>query len=228
VRDILVVPTRQELADRVAGIMADRINDAITDRARAVVAFSGGTTPAPMLRHLAGSDVDWTRVVIFQVDERVAPGGHDDRNATMLARELLDHVPATTYLMPVTDHDLRSAAAAYASLLGDVCGGVLDVVHLGLGADGHTASLVPGDAVLDVTDADVAVTGEYQGRRRMTLTAPAINRARSIVWEVAGGEKALAVRSMLDGRDVPGALISQEGATLVLDAPAAALLDPPT
>jgi 6-phosphogluconolactonase len=217
----VVTPDAEALSVAVADAIAAAVTAAIAEHGRAVIAFSGGATPAPMLRDLAGRDLAWERVTIFQVDERVAPDGHDDRNATMLRRELLDGVPAVAYLMPVTQKDLDAAAAAYATLLHDVCGGVLDVVHLGLGPDGHTASLVPDDPVLAVTDRDVAVTGEYQGRRRMTLTYPPLNRARRIVWEISGEDKAQAVRAMTERRDVPGAFVNQECATLILDRGAA-------
>lgn len=93
--------------------------------------------------------------------------------------------------MPVESPDLEAAASQYASVLTEIAGSppMLDLVHLGLGPDGHTASLVHGDPVLDVSDADVAVTGVYQGRRRMTLTYPIINRAHRIMWLVTGNEK---------------------------------------
>jgi 6-phosphogluconolactonase len=220
----LITRDAASLSHAVADAIAEGIAAAIDERARAVVAFSGGSTPAPMLRELSRRALPWERVTVFQVDERVAPDGHDDRNATMLLRELLDRVAAVAYLMPVTTPDLDAGAADYAALLGDVCGGVLDVVHLGLGPDGHTASLVPGDPVLQVRDRDVATTGEYEGRRRMTLTYPALNRARRIVWEVSGADKADAVLAMVEGRDVPGAVVAKDSAVLIADAAAAARL----
>lgn len=220
----IITPDAPSLSAAVADAITRGISDAIAQRRRAIVAFSGGATPAPMLRRLAGSDIAWDQVTVFQVDERVAPDGHADRNATMLARELLDHVRVVAYLMPVTQADLAAAAAAYGDLLHDVCGGVLDVVHLGLGADGHTASLVPGDAVLDVHDRDVALTDEYQGRRRMTLTYPCLNRSRRIVWEISGREKAPAVAALAEGREVPAAFVARDRAVLIADRAAAALL----
>lgn len=222
---ISVTDDAQELAEAVASVIARGLADAIRDRGRAVVAFSGGSTPAPMLRCLSGADLDWTAVTVFQVDERVAPDDSPDRNAAMLNRELLSSVAAQAYLMPVTRDRLDAAAESYALLIGDVCGGVLDVVHLGLGADGHTASLVPGDPVLEETAADVAVTGEYQGRRRMTMTVPLLNRARAIVWEVAGADKAGAVKQLVGGNtQIPAARVAQDHATLFADASAAARL----
>ena len=219
-----ITDSEAAMSSAVAAAIADEIMSAVQARGRALVGFSGGSTPAAMLSELAAADLPWEQVVVFQVDERVAPEGDPDRNAQLLCGNLLDHVAATAYLMPVTREPLEGAAADYAALLADTCGGVLDVVHLGLGADGHTASLVPGDPVLEVTDTDVAVTGRYQGRRRMTLTYPAINRARRIVWEIAGADKAEAVRSMVDGGDVPGAGIVTGPALLITDAAAGALL----
>src|SRR5262249_52973328 len=159
------------------------------------MAVSGGHTPWLMLRALAGEDVPWERVQVVQVDERVAPAGHPDRNLTHIHESLLEHSPLTpeqVHAMPVEGSDLQAAAARYALTLQEIAGSppVLDLVHLGLGPDGHTASLVPGDPVLDVQGADVALTGVYQGRRRMTLTYPIINRARRILWLVTGGDKA--------------------------------------
>ena len=143
-----------------------------------------------------------------QVDERVAPAGHADRNLTHLDESLaaapLD--PGRIHAMPVEAPDLEAAAARYAARLEQIAGAppVLDVVHLGLGQDGHTASLVPGDAVLDVTNADVGLTGMYQGRRRMTLTYPILNRARRVLWIVTGSDKTASLGRLLDGdRAIP-------------------------
>ncbi len=156
---------------------------AVASRGRFALAVSGGHTPWMMLRALTAEDIPWAAVHIFQVDERVAPDGHPDRNLTHLRESFLEHVPLQPeqiHAMPVESADLGAAATQYSQALRDVAGSppVLDLVHLGLGPDGHTASLVPGDPALDVIDADVAMTRIYQGRRRMTLTYPAINRAR--------------------------------------------------
>src|SRR5258705_7493126 len=117
--------------------------------------------------------------------------------------------------MPVEAPDLEAAASRYAETLWAIAGSppVFDLVHLGLGADGHTASLVPGDPVLDVTDADVAVTRPYQGRRRMTLTFPIINRSRRVLWLVTGREKAGAL-VRLRNRDpsIPASCVRQDRA----------------
>lgn len=225
---ISVAPDREALARAVADRIAELIVAAVRRRDMAVVAFSGGTTPAPMLRDLARRRLPWSSVIVLQVDERVAADDHPDRNATILRAALLDGVDATALLMPVTAQDLDAAAADYAQTIRrEPLNGVLDVIHLGLGADGHTASLVPGDPVLQVTDADVAITGRYQGRQRMTLTYPALDRARHVVWQVAGADKAPAVTALLRGGGTPAARVSQANAELFVDADAATGLPDP-
>jgi 6-phosphogluconolactonase len=194
------------------------------------MAVSGGTTPWQMLRALARDDVPWSRVYVAQVDERVAPAGHSDRNLTHLRESLLERVPLRpeqVCAMPVESPDLEAAAKHYALVLQGIAGAppVLDLVHLGLGPDGHTASLVPGDPVLGVTETDVAVTGPYQQRRRMTLTYPILNRARRILWVVTGGEKAgMLVRLRAGDVTIPAGRVRQEHALVIADRAAAARL----
>jgi 6-phosphogluconolactonase len=180
-----------------------------------------------MLRALAAEDVPWPSVHIIQVDERVAPDGDGDRNLTHLRESLIQHAPlppANVHSMPVEDADLEMAARKYVRVLEEVAGSpaILDVVHLGLGPDGHTASLVPSDPVLDVTDSDVAVTGSYQGRRRMTLTFPIINRARGILWVITGSEKVEMLRRLRAGdRSIPAGRINAANALVLADRAAA-------
>ena len=147
-----------------------------------------------MLRDLAQEDVPWNGVHVVQVDERVARPEIPTEILFTCMRALLKHLPLRPeqiYAMPVESSDLQAASALYAQTLRSIAGSppVLDLVHLGLGPDGHTASLVPGDPVLEIDNADVAVTGLYQGRRRMTLTYPMINRSRRVLWLVTGGDK---------------------------------------
>jgi 6-phosphogluconolactonase len=218
--EIEVLPDREAVAERGAERVAELARAAITDHGRFTFAVSGGNTPWAMFAHLAGA-LPWAKVTMYQVDERVAPDGDPDRNLTHLLRSLPPGVAADVRAMPVCADDLDDAAAAYASSLPDR----LDLVHLGLGPDGHTASLFPGDPVLDVADRDVTVTGPYQGRRRMTLTYPALNCARHVLWLVTGADKADAVRRLRE-RDgsIPAGRVSDENALLVADAAAAAAL----
>jgi 6-phosphogluconolactonase len=205
---------------------------AVAARGQFVMAVSGGRTPWIMLRELANEDLPWEHVHVVQVDERVAPAGHADRNLTHLQESLLGHTlpgaskirPDHIYPMPVESPDLEAAARQYASILSKIAGSpaTLDLIHLGLGPDGHTASLVPGDPVLNVTDMDVAVTAIYQGRRRMTLTYPVINRARRILWLATGSEK-LEMLARLRKADVsiPAGRVCQERAVIFADRAAA-------
>jgi 6-phosphogluconolactonase len=218
------------VARKAAAIIADEARTASRARGRFVMAVSGGKTPWVMLRELANEEVPWDAVHIVQVDERVAPEGHPDRNLTHLRESLLAHAPlrpAQIHAMAVESPDLEKAAEQYASMLREIAGSppVLDICHLGLGPDGHTASLVPDDPVLDVTDTDVAATGVYQGRRRMTLTYPMINRSRRVLWLVTGAEKATALVRLVDGdRSIPAGRVFQDHALVLADRPASAQL----
>ena len=213
-------------AREAARIVAAAAREAVAARGQFDAAFSGGRTPWVMLRALALEDVPWDKVHIVQVDERVAPSGDRDRNLTHL-RESLDHAPLHPdhiYAMPVEEDNLTAAAADYARMLGSLAGTppVLDLVHLGLGPDGHTASLVPGDPALEITDADVAVTGPYQGHPRMTLTYPILNRSRRILWLVTGGDKAgMLVRLRNGDQSIPAGRVRQDAAIVIADEAAA-------
>ena len=224
---IEVLADADAVAKEAAAVIAREARQAVAARGRFVMAVSGGHTPWMMLRALADEDVRWASVHMFQVDERVAPEGHADRNLTHLRASLLEHAPlppAQLYAMPVEIPDLQSAAAKYAAELERIAGAppVLDLVHLGLGPDGHTASLVPGDPVLDVTGRDVAVTGVYQGRNRLTLTYPVINRARLILWLVTGREKVPMYKRLLAGdQTIPVGRVLQNNAVLLADSAAA-------
>jgi 6-phosphogluconolactonase len=215
------------VARRAAALIAGAAREAVAARGRFVLAVSGGHTPWVMLRALAGEDVPWDGVHLVQVDERVAPAGDPDRNWTNLRESLLDRAPLgpdQAHAMPVESPDLAAAAARYAQTLGEIAGQppVLDLVHLGLGPDGHTASLVPGDPALGVTDADVILTGVYQGRRRMTLTYPVLNRARRVLWVVTGSEKAGMLGRLSAGDpSIPAGRVRQDRALLLADRAAA-------
>ena len=216
-------------AEAAAAIVASEACTAVAARGRFIFAVSGGTTPWRMLRALADREVPWAAVHVVQVDERVAPNGDPDRNLTHL-RESLQRAPLPhdrLHAMPVDAPDLDAAMARYAETLREIAGAppVLDLVHLGLGPDGHTASLVPGDPALTIDDADVALAGPYQGRRRMTLTYPILDRARRVLWLVTGAEKAEMLVRLLDGdRSIPAGRVRRDRALVVADRPAASQL----
>jgi len=228
---IQVFADADAVANEAAATIASDARAAVAARKIFTVAVSGGHTPWVMLRTLASLDLPWDAVHVLQVDERVAPAGDPDRNLTHLRESLLNHAllpPQQIHAMPVESPDLDAAAAGYAKTLCEIAGtpAVLDLVHLGLGPDGHTASLVPGDPVLDVTDKDVALTGVYLGRRRMTLTYPELNRARRILWLVTGTDKAEMLPRLISGDlSIPAGRVRQERAVVFADRAAAAMLD---
>lgn len=211
-----VVRSPPEAAGRVAALAARRAREAIAARGRFSLALSKASSE--LLASLAASDLPWRETSLYQVDERVAPDGDPERNLTGLLAGLPEAARGSLHAMPVGAPDLGRAAARYAAELPER----LDLVHLGLGPDGHTASLVPGDPVLAVDDALVALTGEYQGRRRMTLTYPALDAAREIVWLVTGEEKREALGALLAGdTSSPAARIVGPRQLVVADAAAA-------
>jgi 6-phosphogluconolactonase len=215
------------VALEAAKLIAKAAQEAVAARGKFVMAVSGGKTPWIMLRNLANEDVPWKSVHIVQVDERVAPEGDPDRNLTHLRESLLKHAPlrpGQILAMPVELSNLESGCTQYSRILETIAGSppVLDLVHLGLGPDGHTASLVPADPVLDVKDADVGLTGIYQKRRRMTLTYPIINRARRVLWLVTGSEKVgMLARLQAGDVSIPAGRVSRDHAVVLADRAAA-------
>jgi 6-phosphogluconolactonase len=197
---------------RAATFIAERIRSCVDERGAFSLALSGGRVQ-PMLELLDAEAVPWEAVSIFQVDERVAPHGHEERNLTQIEAALTN---ARIAPMPVDDEDLGAAALRYAAQLPDR----LDLVHLGLGPDGHTASLVPNCGALRVRDSDVAISREYNGRRRMTLTYPAIDRAREALWVVTGADKAEALAQLLSGdEEIPATRVRTPVQTVLTDIP---------
>lgn len=200
------------LSTAAAQYVVGRAQEAVRASGSFHFAVSGGRSPWQMFARLTGMDMPWDDTVIWQVDERVAPVDDPERNLAHL-RQALGGRSSEIRAMPVDDADLDKAALRY----GEELPARLDLVHLGIGPDGHTASLVPGDAVLGVTDRPVAVTeGEYEGRRRMTLTYPTLARARQLLWLVTGQDKRAALDAMLAGDpSIPaGRVVAQ--ASLVL------------
>lgn len=211
-----ILPTPEAVANAAAVYVARHARAAVAERGRFTFAVSGGRTPWAMFAELAGEDVPWEHVVLFQVDERVAPDGDPDRNLTHL-RESLGGAKAEVIAMPVNDAGLDAAADRYAALLPDR----FDLVHLGLGPDGHTASLVPGDPVLGVRDRLVAVTRPYQGHQRMTLTYPALARAGQILWLVTGADKQVPLGQLLAGDEsIPAGRVEAARSLVLADAAA--------
>ncbi len=226
--NIEILADADAVALRAASFIAGEARAAVAARGRFVMAVSGGKTPWAMLRALADEEVPWPSVHVFQVDERIAPAGDPDRNLTHLRESLLSRAPLPPeqiYAMPVESIDLAAAAIEYSKCLEKVAGTppVPDLVHLGLGPDGHTASLVPGDPVLGVTGSAVALTGVYMGRRRMTLTFPVLDRARKVLWLVTGVEKVPMLKRLL-ARDptIPAGRVRPDDALVLADRAAAA------
>jgi 6-phosphogluconolactonase len=218
------------VAKEAARLIAVESRTSVAARGRFIIAVSGGKTPWQMLRALANEDVPWKSLYVVQVDKRIAPVDDLDRNLTRLRESLLEHAPLLAeqiHAMPVDESDIEDAARSYAHTLEQIAGAppILDLAHLGLGPDGHTASLVPNDPVLDVTDRDVALTGIYMNRRRMTLTYPMLNRSRRILWLVTGAEKlGMLPRLRAADQSIPAGRVRQEHALVLADRVAAAAL----
>ena len=224
---IQVLNDADAVAREAAKIIAAEAREAVAARGRFIMAVSGGHTPWQMLRALAKENVPWKAVHLLQVDERIAPAGDPDRNLTHLRESLLEHAPLgeeQIHAMPVEEADLEGAARRYAHTLEQIAGTppVLDLAHLGLGPDGHTASLVPNDPVLSVVDRDVALSGVYMKRRRMTLTYPMLNRSRRSLWVVTGADKvAMLHRLRAADASIPAGRVHQENASVLADRAAA-------
>ncbi len=225
--NVEVLADGEALARRAVDLLVDASARAIDERGVFVWAVSGGSTPRRMLELLGErNDLDWGSTHLFQVDERIAPDGSADRNATMLESALLTedflrhHSPAGIHLMPVTANDLDAAAASYGERMDSIAGSpvVFDLVQLGMGSDGHTASLIPGDPILQVDTVDVALTGDYQGRRRMSFTWPVLDRAKQLLWVIGGESKRGAVQQFLSNdAAIPATLPTQARAIVLLD-----------
>jgi len=214
---IEVLPDAAAVAKRAAAYVAERARAAVAEHGRFTFAVSGGRTPWAMFAHLADEDMPWDSTAIYQVDERVAPADDPDRNLAHLLASLPPGGDAEIHAMPVEEDDLDAAAADYARSLPES----FDLIHLGLGPDGHTASLVRGDPVLEVTDRGVALTGSYQGRQRMTLTYPTLSRARQVLWLVTGEDKVDALSRLQAGdRSIPGGRVEAVSALIIADAAA--------
>ena len=220
-------------AAMAADWLTERITEDVTARGRCVIALSGGETPWKTLEELITRQVPWHALQVVQVDERVVAGDDPRRNFTRMYELLCKRGRLDTkhlHPMPVERPDPDLAAREYAKTLATVAGSppILDIVQLGLGADGHTASLLPGGATLKIADRDVAATEAYSGTRRITLTLPCINRARAHCWLITGTQKAARLRELLAGRtEIPAVKVSRDNAVVFADA-AALTREPPT
>jgi 6-phosphogluconolactonase len=238
--DIWVARDVSDAADHVATLCRDAMREAVDARGTGSLCLAGGTTPQPMYQQLAGGaphdGVPWADVEFFFSDERDVPRDHAESNYRMAQQLLLDRLPidpARVHPMCI-DPDPDASARDYEQTLAEhVTAGedgvpVLDFVLLGIGADGHTASLFPESPMLDTDDRWVMTTeGPHFGRRRMSLTLPLLNAARHVVMLVTGAEKASIVRDVLGGDrdDLPAARVHPVAGslTVVLDPAAAAL-----
>lgn len=218
-----ILDTPEKAGAHAAQLIADAATAAIACRGRCSIALSGGSTPRPLLEALATASLDWQRMHVFQVDERIAAAASGHRNASQILSSLIDRVPlpkSNLHLMPVEADDREAAARSYFADMSRIAGTPprLDVVHLGLGEDGHTASLVPGDPALKMLDAGVAVSGIYQGYRRMTLTFPVLDAARLVLFFVTGSSKQNILARLVAGDEaIPAARVRADGAILVAD-----------
>jgi 6-phosphogluconolactonase len=213
--EVIATDSDEQAAHRAVELIESAGAAAIRERGRFNFAVSGGKSPWRMFELLSDSSLDWSRTSMFQVDERIAPTGSRERNLTHLVLSLPLACQSAIRPMPVGAEDLEAAAAEYEYSLPDR----LDLIHLGIGPDGHTASLVPDDPVLEVDDRAVALTAaEYQGSRRMTLTYPAIERARKVFFLILDGDKREAFERLLDGdRSIPAGRVSNPDMVVVTD-----------
>jgi 6-phosphogluconolactonase len=219
----VVLPDITAVAEWAAGRIAEDLVEAVADRGRASLALSGGSSPWPMMERLFALPVPWEQVDILQVDERVAPDGHAERNWSRILPLVMASAARTARLHPMPVADGAAAAVqAYRQLIDDL-GAPIDAMQLGLGDDGHTASLVPGDPVLDAADTPVAATaGPYQGTVRVTLTYPMLDTARDVVWLVTDADKHAMAMRLADGdRGIPAGRVTALRQVLVLDQAAA-------
>jgi 6-phosphogluconolactonase len=223
---LVVLASAREAAARAARHAAGALSEAIAARGGATLALSGGSSATPLCAALTGEPLNWAHVDVFQVDERVAPGDDAARNLLAIERGFggAGPVHARVHTMPVERGDLAAAAATYEAELCQVAGNppALDVVHLGLGADGHTASLFAGDPATGISDRSVAVTAVHAGYRRMTLTLPVLNGAGLVVWLVTGAGKAAALDDLVSGRlATPAGRVARQRAVVFADEAAA-------
>ncbi len=233
----LDITTPERWAGRAADVMAASIGQAIARSGRCLMALSGGSTPVPVFEELAGREVLWDRVTILQVDERLVPADDPARNLAD-QQAALGYLGATWLPLPVDELLARSPSASgpereraeltvldeFIADLVDLADQppILDLVHLGLGDDGHTASLFPGDPLVDELRSPVGLTEVQNGVQRISLTRPVLDRARMVVWLVRGASKAGPLGRLLAGDlSIPAGLIRPAHSVVLADAEAA-------
>jgi 6-phosphogluconolactonase len=203
----------EQVASRAARFVCESAQRSVAQAGLFRFAFSGGTTPWRMFSLLASMEMPWKATQLYQVDERVAPDDDPERNLTHLL-QCLKGISVSIHPMPVTSSDLVAAAATYASQLPTA----FDLVHLGLGVDGHTASLLPGDPLVEETKALVGVTGTYQGHRRMSLTLPVLDAADQVLWLISGAEKFSALEKLRAGdTSIPAGRVHPRHSLMIVD-----------
>ncbi len=217
--ELIVLPDAAAVSKAAAARVAEAARAAVAERGVFSLAVSGGRSPWAMFGDLADLVVPWESIELYQVDERVAPEGDASRNLTHLRECLGPQLPVQIHPMPVNAADLEAAARQYAGDLPTT----IDMIHLGLGPDGHTASLVPNDPILEIDDRLVAVTGgEYQGTHRMSLTYPALTRTRGLLWLITGADKREPLQQLLAGdRSIPAGRVVAPASVILADADAA-------
>ena len=225
--ELQILPDAEAVAKQAVQIITELAREKTRLAGKFLFAVSGGNTPWKVLRQLADmSALPWEAFELFQVDERIAPAGDAQRNLTRIKENLLSHSALTQkqiHAMPVEQTDLESAADSYSQQLIEFCGNPpkLDLIHLGLGEDGHTASLLPGDPARKSQE-PIAVTNEYQGLQRMTMTYPVINSARRRLWIVTGTNKQPMLERLYHGDDsIPAGLVERTNAIILADQNAA-------
>ena len=222
-KQVELLPSKEKLIEQALDICLPKIQEAIAQRGQCTIALAGGNTPRPLYESIATQNLPWEKIHIFWGDERYVPADHSDSNQKMAREALLDRVPLppeNIHSMPTGAGDPEADAAAHDAHLREffqVSSGEfpsLDLILLGMGGDGHTASLFPYTDALKVSDRLITV-GNKDGQPRLTFTAPLINQARCVIFLVAGADKQEALDKVFaetaDEMNYPSRLIQPQG-----------------
>lgn len=203
-RQVQILPTIPQLIEAATDRTIQILKDAIAQNGIATIALSGGNTPKPLYQALVLADIDWSRLHVFWGDERYVPSDHPESNEKMARQAWLNHVPLPPEnIHPVLTHlaDPADSAQQYEATIHQVCGTTsgqfpaFDLILLGIGDDGHTASLFPHTPSLEVRDRLITV-GEKSGQTRITFTYPLINNAHNVLFVLAGESKRPALKEI--------------------------------